>query len=111
MTELIAAFSDLVFRRQRKWRESRGELEEIFLVPLSHFQLPATPQRIEGILVTNGHANPFVEPVMEGWFREQREQRGRHVEFMHLDGLVDWITEYRLVNELREALREERISV
>jgi hypothetical protein len=94
----------------RKWRESRDELEEIFLVPLSDFQLPVTPQRIQAVLVTNGHANQFVEPVMEGWFKEQREQRGRQVEFMHLDGLVDWIVEHRMVNELRVALREQGVD-
>jgi hypothetical protein len=39
-----------------KWRESRYELEEIFLVPLVSPNLPATPQRIEGVLLTNGYA-------------------------------------------------------
>jgi len=39
-----------------KWREARAELEEMFLVPMSEFQLPVSPQRIEGYLVTNGHA-------------------------------------------------------
>src|SRR5262249_20409065 len=94
----------------KKWRESKDELEEIFLVPLNNFQLPAPPQRIEGILVTNGHANPFAEPAMEGWFKEQREQRGREVTFMHLDELVDWIVEHRLFNELRVALDEQGIN-
>jgi hypothetical protein len=94
----------------KKWRESKDELEEIFLVSLSKFQLPMTAQRIEAVLVTNGHANPFVERVMEGWFKEQREQCGRHVEFLHLDGLVDWIAEHRLVNELRVALNEQGID-
>jgi hypothetical protein len=95
----------------KKWRESKDELEEILLVPLSDFQLPASPQRLEAILVTNGHANPFVEPAMQGWFKEQREQRGRQVTFMHLDELVDWIVEHRLVNELRLALDEQGIDV
>jgi N12 class adenine-specific DNA methylase len=47
---------------------------------------------------------------MKGWFKEQREQRGRQVAFMHLDGLVDWIVEHRLVNELRAALHEQGID-
>ncbi len=94
----------------KKWRESRDELEEIFLVPLSSFQLPMPPQLIEAVLVTNGHANPFVEPVMEGWFKEQRDTCERQVEFMHLDALVDWIVEHRLVNELRVALHEQGID-
>src|SRR5271170_1593432 len=60
-----------------KWRKARAELEEMFLVPMSEFQLPVSPQRIEGYLVTNGHANSHVEPVMEGWFEEQRRDHGR----------------------------------
>jgi hypothetical protein len=65
----------------RKWRESKDELEQIFLVPLHSLQLPVLPQRIEGVLVTNGHANTYVEPVMTGWFDEQRKTHGRHVSF------------------------------
>jgi hypothetical protein len=95
----------------RKWRESKNELEEIFLVPLHSLQLPVLPQRIEGVLVTNGHANTYVEPVMTGWFEEQQKTHGRRVSFMHLDGLVDWIVESRLVNELRAALQEAGIEV
>ena len=94
-----------------KWRGARAELEEMFLVPMSEFQLPVSPQRIEGYLVTNGHANTHVEPVMEGWFEEQRRDHGRDITFMHLDKLVDWIFKVRLVNELRAALDEESIKV
>jgi hypothetical protein len=96
---------------KRKWRESKDEIEEMFLVPLNSFQLPAVPQRVEGVLVTNGHANPYVEPVIDGWLQMQREDHGRFVEFMHLDGLVDWIVEHRLVNELKRALQEQGIDV
>ncbi|MBI3864904.1 MAG: hypothetical protein HY290_23760 [Planctomycetia bacterium] len=96
---------------KKKWRESKDELEETFLVPLSTFQLPVAPDRIESILVTNGHANPYVEPVMDGWFRDQREKHGRRVEFMHLDALVDWVVEHRLVNELRAAFQEQQINI
>ena len=96
---------------KRKWRESKDEIEEMFLVPLNSFQLPAVPQRVEGVLVTNGHANPYVEPVIDGWLQMQREDHGRLVEFMHLDGLVDWIVEHRLVNELKRALQEQGIDV
>jgi hypothetical protein len=94
-----------------KWRESRHELEEIFLVPLVSLNLPATPQQIEGVLLTNGHANPHVEPTMTGWFKEQQEKHARVVTFMHLDGLVDWIVKDRLVNELRAALQEEGVNI
>jgi hypothetical protein len=95
---------------KRKWRESKHEIEEMFLVPLNSFQLPVVPQRIEGVLVTNGHANPYVEPVIDGWLHSQREDHGRSVEFMHLDTLVDWIVEHRLVNELKGALQEQGID-
>jgi hypothetical protein len=61
--------------------------------------------------VTNGHANPHVEPRMTGWFKEQQETHGRCVTFMHLDGLVDWVVENRLVNELRAALQEEGVKI
>ena len=85
-------------------------METMFQVPLTSFQLPIVPQRIEGALITNGHANPYIEPVIDGWLREQRETHKRLVEFMHLDALVDWITKGRLVNELRAALREHGIG-
>jgi hypothetical protein len=90
----------------KKWHETKSELEDMFLVPLSDFQLPVGPQRVEGILVTNGHANPFVEPIMGGWFKEQRERFQGPVSFRHLDGLISWIVENRLVNALRLALKE-----
>ena len=50
---------------KRKWRESKKELEEMFLVPLPSLQLPATPTRTAAALLCNGHANAYVEPVME----------------------------------------------
>jgi hypothetical protein len=94
-----------------KWRESKDGLEEMFLVPLSSLHLPERPNRIEGVLVCNGHANPFVEPVMEAWLRDQRDHHNRAVEFMHLDGLIDWITKDRLVNDFKAALVEQGIRV
>ncbi len=94
-----------------KWRESKDEMEKMFQVPLTSFQLPVVPQQIEGVLITNGHANPYVEPVIDGWLQEQRETHKRLVEFMHLDSLVEWITKGRLVNELRAALRENGIDI
>jgi hypothetical protein len=96
---------------KKKWRESKDEIEEMFLVPMNSLQLPVAPERTEGILVTNGHANPYVEPVIHGWFQEQRERFGRSLEFIHLDGLVDWIVEHRLTNELRAALQEQGADI
>jgi hypothetical protein len=95
---------------KRKWRESKDEMEQMFQVPLASFQLSVVPEQTEGVLVTNGHANPYVEPLIDGWLREQRETHKRVVQFLHLDTLVDWITQHRLVNELRVALREQGID-
>jgi hypothetical protein len=95
----------------KKWRESKHELEEMFQVPLPSLQLPVQPDRIEGFLVTNGHANTFVEPSINGWLKEQITVQRRSIEFLHLDALVDWIATERLVNELRVALKDESIDV
>lgn len=94
-----------------KWRESRDELEEMFLVPIGSLQLPASPARKIGVLICNGHANPFVEPVMDSWFQEQRDIHGNVIEFRHLDWLVDWITDKRLVNEFKLALADHGITI
>jgi hypothetical protein len=96
---------------KRAWWDSKHEMDELFQVPMPALQLPVEPDRIEGILVVNGHANTFAEPAIEGWLKEQRDTHGRSVEFMHLDALVAWISEERLFNELRIALKEENIDV
>jgi hypothetical protein len=93
-----------------KWRESKDEMEKMFQVSLTSFQFPIVPQRTEGVLITNGHANPYVEPIIDGWLKDQRETHKRLVEFMHLDALVDWITKDHLVNELRAALQEQGVD-
>jgi hypothetical protein len=95
----------------KKWRESKDELEEIFLVPMNSLQLPVTPDRIEAVLLTNGHANQHVEPVIDGWINTQWSDHQRKIEFMHIDAFVDWIAEHNLVNELRTALRERCIKI
>jgi hypothetical protein len=89
-----------------KWRKSRGELEEIFLVPLSKFQISDEVDLREAILVCNGHANPHAEPIMEGWFQEQKRVYRRDILFIHLDGLVNWVVKDRLINEFKAALNE-----
>jgi hypothetical protein len=43
---------------------------------------------------------------MEGWFDAQKRDHNRDFKFMHLDSLVNWIINDRLVNELRAVLDE-----
>jgi len=83
------------------WRNATHELEEMFLVKLQSVQIQEPVAGREGILVCNGHANPYVEPLIGPWIAEQARAHGRHFEFMHLDGLVNWIVNDRLVNEFR----------
>src|SRR5262249_6963520 len=93
-----------------KWRESRNELEEMYLVPLASLHVGVEVDEREGILVCNGHANPNVEPAIEGWFAEQEHDHHRRFRFMHLDDLVHWIIDDQLVNEFRSVLDELGIS-
>lgn len=94
-----------------KWYKSKDELEEMFLVSIPILQLPSKPTRTVGILLCNGHANPYVEPVIEAWIREQRKTTGRIFEFWHLDIFINWIIENRLVNELKLALSDQRVPI
>jgi hypothetical protein len=92
------------------WREARCQLEEMFQVEMSSFQLPVPPDAREGILICNGHAHPFVEPAMEGWFKEQLRDHGRTFRFMHLDDVVGWIDSQRLYSTFRRACSDLGIS-
>jgi hypothetical protein len=47
---------------------------------------------------------------MDNWFKEQKRAHGRDYSFMHLDGLVKWIVEGKLVNEFEAVLRELAID-
>jgi hypothetical protein len=93
------------------WNVIRPQLEEIFQIPLSKLQIPLPVQRQIGILVWNGHAEPHVEPIMEGWKKDQQTAFQREYQFMHLDGIVGYILDKRLVNALREALSEAGVAV
>jgi hypothetical protein len=94
--------------KKRAWNNDiRPQLEEIFQVPLETFQLPLPIQRRIGILVWNGHADPHVDPVMQQWKQDQLDAFQREYEFMHLDDIVRYVLENRLVTGLRQALAEE----
>ncbi len=93
------------------WAKARDELAEMFQVDMSSAQLPVKPDRREGVLVFNGHTNPYVEPVVEGWIKEQRDDHHRSYRTMHLDSIVRWIAENNLVNELRQTLAELGIGI
>jgi len=89
-----------------KWAESKEELEELFQVTLNSMQFPEVPNRVEGILVTNGHANSYAEPAIRAWMDDARQNRGWNVEFMHFDMLVNWIIGEHLENEFRQVFDE-----
>jgi len=92
--------------RKPDWNDIRPQLEEIFQVPLETFQIPSPVQRRVGILVWNGHADAHVEPVMQAWKQDQWTAFQREYEFMHLDDIVNYILDSRLVSAFREALAE-----
>jgi hypothetical protein len=93
------------------WNEIRPQLEEIFQVPLDSFQIPSPVHRRVGILIWNGHSEAHVEPVMQAWRNDQWTAFQREFEFMHLDDIVTYIVDSRLVSAFREALAEEGIPV
>lgn len=90
---------------KRKWHEAKIELEEAIQVPLASRNIPVEPDALEVVLVTNGHISPYADPVATAWF-DRQAQIGSKVSLMQLDGLVEWITEQKLANELRLALEE-----
>src|SRR6266536_5146784 len=53
----------------------------------------------------------YVVPVVEGWLEEQRRDHRRSFQIMHLDAIVKWIVDRRLISELREALAEFAIPL
>ena len=79
-------------------------------MPLNTFQIHGTVDERVGILIWNGHADPHVEPVMKAWRDDQRVAFERVYEFMHLDDVVNYILESRLVTAFREALVEVRAT-
>lgn len=93
------------------WNLIRPQLEEIFQVPIESFQLPLKIDRRIGILVCNGHAGPHVEPIIGGWIKEQRKAHDREYDFLHLDDLISYILDARLVGSLREALSESGVAI
>ena len=89
---------------ERNWRKC-------FWSRFHRCNCPVQPTRTHGILICNGHANPYVEPLIDAWIKDQKEKNGRTFEFHHLDRIVDWIADKKLVNELRLALAEENIPI
>lgn len=93
------------------WRDIRNELEEMFLVPLAALQVHRSVDSREGVLICNGHANIYAEPVIQGWFQEQKQDHDHEFRFMHLDDIVNWIIDDRLINEFKAALNELGIKI
>ena len=66
---------------------------------------------VDVVLAFNGHLNPYVEPVARGWLDEQERAHARPIRLMHLDELVSWIIDARLINELRAACIEFGVPI
>jgi len=98
--------------REAQWNKTRPQLEKIFQVPLKEsFQTTERIVRRTGILIWNGHAEPHVEPVMEGWKRDQLKAHQRDYDFMNLDRLVNYVLDRGLPSALREALSEAGVPI
>lgn len=90
------------------WKsEVRPQLEEIFQVSLDSPELPDNIDEKVGVLVWNDHIHPYAEPLVKGWLKEQRDTFGHKYELMHIDSLVDYVSENGLGPALRQALRGE----
>jgi len=88
------------------WPQCKNQLEQMFYVEIGDLQIPNKPKKIIGVLVTNGHANTYVEPLIKAWIEEQRRVHGFLIEFMHLDMLIKWIIDNKLTNELIYATKD-----
>jgi hypothetical protein len=89
------------------WRTSHEQLEEMFQTQFPESIIPAGLYPLwSGILIYNGHPNPQVAPLIDGWLKEQRKDHERIYKLMNLDDIVQWISRDRLVNEFRKALSE-----
>jgi hypothetical protein len=93
------------------WTAIRNQLEEMFQVPMESMQFSCPVDRRVGILVWNGHADAFVDPVMKGWAEAQKKSLGWEFEFMHLDDLVNYILDHRLVSAFRAAVAEAGVAI
>ena len=94
----------------RGWRSVVPQLEEIFTVPLETVHIDGPVDERVGFLVCNGHAGPYVDPALRGWFQQELRDHGHRYEFMHLDALATWIVEGRLYETFRAALRDVGIT-
>ena len=88
------------------WEKVRTQIEAIFLVDIDTLQLGGPIDSREAIVVCNGHLTPYYDGFIGAWCREQLRARGWTIAFMHIDGLVNWIVDSQLLNELRAACKE-----
>ena len=85
----------------------RPQLQEIFQGSLDSPELPERIDQQVGVLVWNDHIHPHADPLVKGWLKEQRDTFERKYELMHIDSLVNFVTENCLGVALRKALRDE----
>ena len=94
--------------REAQWNKTRPQLEKIFQVPLKEsFQTTQPIDRRAGILIWNGHAEPHVEPVMEGWKRDQLNGRSTRLRLHESRPIGQLHSRPRTHGALREALCRE----
>ncbi len=92
------------------WREIKPQLEEMMEVtPPASLELESKEYIKIGILAFNGHIKPIVDPKVEGWQKKRLDEMEEEYQIMHLDKMVKFIFENRLVSEFREILNEYSI--
>jgi hypothetical protein len=88
------------------WGKLRSQIDEIFLMDVGALQLGGPIDSKEAVVVCNGHITPHYEEFVKNWCQEQSRVFGRTIVFQHIDMLVNWIVDNRLVSELRAMCRD-----
>ena len=58
-----------------------------------------------------GHAQPQVEPLIDGWFAQEARDHNHLYQFMHLDDVVNWVFEQRLFSSFRAACEQLQLPL
>lgn len=89
------------------WRGIKQQLEEMMETDIPQIlDLDGKSYKKIGYLVFNGHIKIQVEPKVSGWKQTRRDRMNEVHEIMHIDKIVNFIVDNRLVSEFREAIAE-----